>query len=199
MSADFSAAEIAEAERNLRGGYLVIEPRLMGVPKDARCEEGRVLSQWKDGGFGDVVAHCKQVAGSFSDELVSAAVDMVRVWNPLPAPAWVCCVPSTRSQNLVPDFARRLAGQLGLPFHDVITKSRATESQKKMQNSKFQQSNVEGAFMCNGKVPQGPVLLVDDLVDSRWTFAEVGKVLRHAGAVCVYPLALAKTQPRRDS
>ena len=199
MTADFSPDEITEAERVLRGGYLVIEPRLKDVPVNARCEEGRVLSQWRDGGFGDLVARCKQDLGSFSDELVSATVDMVRDWNPEPAPIWVCCVPSTRSKDLVPDFSKRLAARLGLPFHDIVTKSRSTESQKKMQNSKFQQSNVVGAFACNGKIPQGPVLLVDDLVDSRWTFAEVGKVLRLAGAACVYPLALEKTQPRRDS
>lgn len=36
----------------------------------------------------------------------------------------------------------------------------------------------------------GPVLLVDDLVDSRWTMAVVGRLLRQAGAPAVLPLAL---------
>ncbi|WOP19413.1 RecQ family ATP-dependent DNA helicase [Raineyella sp. LH-20] len=36
----------------------------------------------------------------------------------------------------------------------------------------------------------GPVLLVDDLVDSRWTMAVVGRLLRRAGAPAVLPLAL---------
>jgi ATP-dependent DNA helicase RecQ len=38
---------------------------------------------------------------------------------------------------------------------------------------------------------QGPVLLVDDLVDSRWTFTEAARVVRAAGAESVLPFALA--------
>ena len=37
----------------------------------------------------------------------------------------------------------------------------------------------------------GPVLLVDDLVDSGWTMALVARLLRQAGAPAVLPLALA--------
>jgi ATP-dependent DNA helicase RecQ len=39
----------------------------------------------------------------------------------------------------------------------------------------------------------GPVLLVDDLVDSGWTMTLAGRALRHAGAPAVVPLALAVT------
>ncbi|MDQ1668832.1 MAG: ATP-dependent helicase RecQ, partial [Actinomycetota bacterium] len=37
----------------------------------------------------------------------------------------------------------------------------------------------------------GPVLLVDDLVDSRWTLTVGGRLLRQAGASGVLPFALA--------
>jgi ATP-dependent DNA helicase RecQ len=37
----------------------------------------------------------------------------------------------------------------------------------------------------------GPVLLVDDLVSSRWTLTTAGRALRLAGAPGVLPLALA--------
>jgi ATP-dependent DNA helicase RecQ len=40
------------------------------------------------------------------------------------------------------------------------------------------------------------VLLVDDLVDSRWTMTEVGRLLRAAGSGPVFPLALASTLGR---
>ncbi len=39
----------------------------------------------------------------------------------------------------------------------------------------------------------GPVLLVDDLVDSGWTITIVAALLREAGASGVLPLALATT------
>ena len=37
----------------------------------------------------------------------------------------------------------------------------------------------------------GPVLLVDDLVDSRWTLTVAARTLRQAGADAVLPFALA--------
>jgi len=36
------------------------------------------------------------------------------------------------------------------------------------------------------------VLLVDDLVDSRWTLTVAGRTLRQAGAAAVLPFALAR-------
>ncbi len=47
-----------------------------------------------------------------------------------------------------------------------------------------------------GPVPSGPVLLVDDIVDSRWTLAVVGARLCEAGAGPVLPFALADTAGR---
>jgi ATP-dependent DNA helicase RecQ len=38
-----------------------------------------------------------------------------------------------------------------------------------------------------------PVLLVDDLADSRWTMTVAGRELRRAGAASVLPFALALT------
>ena len=37
----------------------------------------------------------------------------------------------------------------------------------------------------------GPLLLVDDLVDSRWTMTVAARALRRAGAPAVLPFALA--------
>ena len=42
----------------------------------------------------------------------------------------------------------------------------------------------------------GPVLLVDDVVDSGWTFTILAMLLRQAGSGPVYPVALATTRPR---
>jgi ATP-dependent DNA helicase RecQ len=55
----------------------------------------------------------------------------------------------------------------------------------------MQFQNVDGAFAAPGPVDPGPVLLVDDVVDSRWTMTSVGAVLRQAGSGPVYPFALA--------
>ena len=43
-----------------------------------------------------------------------------------------------------------------------------------------------------GGMPSGPVLLVDDMVDSRWTLTVASWLLRSNGAAEVWPLALAR-------
>ena len=46
----------------------------------------------------------------------------------------------------------------------------------------------------NGQpVPHGSVLLVDDMVDSRWTLTVSAWLLRGSGSGEVWPLALAQT------
>ena len=65
-----------------------------------------------------------------------------------------------------------------------------------MKNSFQQVSNLDGAFSVDGDaVPDGPVFLFDDTVDSRWTFTVVAALLRQAGCPAVFPLALAMNSP----
>ena len=59
-------------------------------------------------------------------------------------------------------------------------------------NSCQQARNVAGAFTVTD-FRTGPVLLVDDVVDSKWTFTIVGGQLRSASGHAVYPFALADT------
>ena len=113
-------------------------------------------------------------------------------WCSDPPPMWVTCVPSLRHPELVPDLARRLAAKLELPFHNVVEKTRQNEAQKAMQNRYHQCHNLDGAFAI-GTVPEGPVLLVDDVVDSGWTIAILSAQLLQAGCTLVYPIALAST------
>ena len=61
-----------------------------------------------------------------------------------------------------------------------------------MQNSSQQCQNLDGVFEVNSwKGLGGSVLLIDDMVDSRWTFTVVAALLRQAGSGNVFPLALA--------
>ena len=68
-----------------------------------------------------------------------------------------------------------------------------TLEQKKMQNSNMQVSNIYGSFTLTEDCPAGPVLIIDDMVDSRWTFTVIGVLLRKNGSGEVYPFALAST------
>ena len=165
------------------------------LPLSLRAEAGRILSRWGDAGWGKVVADDKH-AGRFRDELVEAAAEMVRErWRPDPPPAWVTCVPSRRHPDLVPDFSRRLAQSLGIPFLPVVSKVRDNQPQKMQQNRYFQCHNLDGVFRIAGGIANDPVLLVDDMVDSAWTLTVVAALLRGAGSGPVWPLALASTCP----
>ncbi len=59
-----------------------------------------------------------------------------------------------------------------------------------MANSYQQARNVLDAFDVRSVLP-GPVLLVDDIVDSRWTLTVIGNLLLQEGAGPVYPFAIA--------
>ena len=152
---------------------------------------------WGDSGWGRLVRAGKQELGRFDNQLVSAAGDLIRNrWKPEPPPTWVTFVPSLRSPRLVADFAERLATALGLPCEDVVVRIQDTKPQKTMQNSSQQYRNMQKAFAVRGGVPPGPVLLVDNIVDSRWTLTVVGMGLREAGAGPVFPFALTDTAGR---
>ena len=144
--------------------------------------------------LGNLVKQGKYRAGHFSEELVVACVRMIDDWNPLPAPEWVTCVPSTRHPALVPRFAERLAAELGLPFCSVLVRLGDRPEQKTMANSAQQARNLDGALaLADGQsIPTGPVLLVDDMVDSRWTFTVSAWLLRSGGSGEVWPLALSQ-------
>ena len=123
---------------------------------------------------------------------------MLQAWSPTPSPKWVTCVPSLNHPELVPDFAARLAGVLGLPFVPCIEKAFSNRQQKEMENSYQQVGNLDGAFEINDQCLEGECLLIDDMVDSHWTFTVISALLRQAGCSSVYPMALALNSPRMD-
>jgi ATP-dependent DNA helicase RecQ len=160
------------------------------LPLAERAEVGRILSRWADAGWGQIVADDKH-SGRFRDELVTAVVEMLQDrWQPAPSPTWVTCVPSKNHPTLVPDFAGRLAAALGLPLLLVVTKVKDNEPQKGQQNRFHQCQNLDGVFAIEGQVPSGPVLLLDDVVDSGWTLTVIAALLKRAGSGPVWPLAL---------
>ena len=163
------------------------------LPAELQAQEGRILSRWGDSGWGGLVAGDKHT-GHFRDELVGAVAEMLEQrWQPNPAPQWVTCVPSLKHPTLVPDFAQRLAARLGLLFVDAIHKVIDNEPQKNQQNRFHQCRNLDGVFEIIEGIPDMPVLLVDDVIDSGWTARVLAALLRQAGSGPVYPVALAST------
>jgi len=162
------------------------------IAQRLRGETGRVLSRWGEPVWGQLVARGR-AQGRFDDELVDAAADLVRHrWPDAAQVGWVTCIPSMRQPVLVPDFAKRLADALGVPFRPALVKTRETPPQREMDNRFHQCLNLDGAYTVDDQHGiAGPVLLVDDLVDSAWTLTLATALLRQAGAGAVHPFALA--------
>jgi len=179
---------MAKAVRLTRQGRLSTK-----IPDDLRAEQGRALSIYGDAGWGRAVAEGKYKTNHFSDELVRATAMLIRYrWRPDPFPEWITCVPSNRNPLLMSDFARRLAVELRIPFKPVIEKVRETALQKLMENSTQQVRNLIAAFSISHDILNAPVILVDDVVDSRWTITLIAALLRIKGSGPVFPFALAK-------
>ena len=168
------------------------------IPMEQQAREGRALSLWRDAGWGRLVARGKYQDNRFCDELVNACVEMINVWSPDPAPEWVTCIPSLIHPKLVPDFAVRLADALCLPFIPCIEKALANRQQKEMENNYQQVRNLDGAFHITDQCRDGQCLLVDDIIDSGWTFTVASALLGQAGCTAVYPMALALNRPRME-
>ncbi len=199
-------AELDQVRQFLtRQRFITFQPRKMypagGVDGAVRGKMkatnavGLALCYYVDGAFGDAVRDGKYTHGNFSAELVEAAAELLeRYWATLDEqPIWVTCVPSLRHPDLVPTFSQQLAARLGLSFTPAIAKRIERPPQKAMQNSHMQFRNLMGALELSAKIPPNqPVLVVDDILDSGWTFAFVGDLLRDGGSGTVYPFALAR-------
>ena len=197
-----SEAAILQAIEFLQRTSVPIEPRKQWgnrrrIPVQNQAESGRALCYWGDAGWAKLVNTGKYQDNHFADDLVAASAKLIQEWQPYPTPVWVTCIPSRRHPDLVPDFARRLAAALGLPFNPCLVKTEDRPEQKSRANSPQQARNVEDSlgFSQNPVLP-GPVLLVDDMVDSRWTFTVAASLLREQGCCAVFPFALADTGSR---
>jgi ATP-dependent DNA helicase RecQ len=194
-------AVIGEAGERLRPVPIEIEPRKQWpsgldevsgrIPVDERAESGWCLARWDDATWGELTRIGKQETGRFDTGLLDALTALVQLRTAESPSQWITYVPSLRHPELVADLAVRLGERLSLPVHAVISKTRETEPQKEMQNSHLQVRNIWGAFDISGPHPSGPCLLVDDIIDSKWTTTIISVLLRRSGVEAVTPIALA--------
>ncbi len=175
-----------EGTDNAPGGSTVIpEPNEPGI---ALCVAG-------DAGWGREIMRARGGVGRFPDGLVVAAVRAIRDrWQPQPPPEWVTSIRTRGEGRLLTGFAEAVAGELGLPYVDCLTTADG-RPQAAMQNSVLRLENARSKLTLDAAaVRPGPVLLVDDVVDSRWTMTVAGSLLRAAGAGPVLPFALAEAR-----
>jgi ATP-dependent DNA helicase RecQ len=97
---------------------------------------------------------------------------------------------SRRRRQLIGTLAERIAALGRLPFLGTVEQVQHTYTGR--DNSAQRVRALYDAFTMPVLAPlAGPVLLVDDYVDTGWTTAIVARLLRQSGVPGVLPLALA--------
>jgi ATP-dependent DNA helicase RecQ len=214
LSSEFNSSFVLKANDYLRHRYIAIKPRATFASsgdnaraaystycfpysnKNLQIESGLALSSWKDGGWGDIVAEGKS-GGEFSHDLIPPMVKMINSIQYEHRPTWLTYVPSPRHPNLVRNFAYALAYALGVECKDNLVVAQQRPPQKTMEKSFHQSKNLDGAFgVDETQGYSNPVWLLDDAVDSRWTFTIAGALLRRAGVNNVVPIALTSTSSK---
>ncbi|MBR3115757.1 RecQ family ATP-dependent DNA helicase [Candidatus Saccharibacteria bacterium] len=157
---------------------------------------GICLSQYGEEGYGEMVRQDKYSGVErFRDELVEKGAEELKNLIIEKDIDYITFVPSLRS-DIVRDYAERLAEECGIECLDLLDKH-VNKPQKEMENSYYQCKNAFEAFYVKDryKVPR-KVILVDDVVDSRWTLTVCGFKLTECGCEEVYPFALADSSGR---
>jgi ATP-dependent DNA helicase RecQ len=165
------------------------------IPADEQPLPGRALGRLSDLGWGARLREL--VDGPVPDEVfggvVRALADWARGDDPWPArPVAVVAIASRTRPELVRDLARRISATGRLPLLGELAAAAAPGAGR--ANSARRVAALHDSFAVPaGLVADGPVLLVDDLVDSGWTMALAARALRRAGVPAVLPFALAMT------
>jgi ATP-dependent DNA helicase RecQ len=201
-----STGSIHIAEAYINGLILEIPPRKRWPSTDYTGKInipipnniGLCLAKYGDPGYGELVKRDKYSPKKrFCDELVGKSAKVLRPLVNEKEIKYITCVPSLRS-DIVLDFSKRLAESLGLTFVELLKKSN-TRQQKEMQNSSYQCGNAMHSFsLLDGVEVPDKVLLVDDVVDSRWTLTACGYYLSQGGCGEIYPFALADSSQKED-
>ncbi|MBQ1022434.1 RecQ family ATP-dependent DNA helicase [Micromonospora sp. D93] len=219
FAADVSTAAHAAAQTFLGRPGVEIAPKKLwptgldavGVPLKGRIAPadqalpGRAVGRLSDLGWG---GRLRALVGPdapdapLPDDVAGAVVEVLKAWahgdDPWPRrPVAVVAVGSRRRPRLLGSLAERIATVGRLPLLGEVAAAGPGGPAGPRGNSAQRVRALHDAFTVPTDLADalagldGPVLLVDDLIDSGWTMTLVTRALRRAGATGVLPLALA--------
>lgn len=168
------------------------------IPVDEQVATGRALARLTDLGWGN---RLRQVFADPTDNpidkaMFDACVKVLAEWNWEERPVGVVAMPSNKRPQLITSLAQGLAEVGRLRYLGQLAYRAGGPQNGPGGNSAFRVAAVADAFELPPQLEElianapGPVLLVDDLVDSRWSMAMAGRALRIAGAPGVMPFTL---------
>ncbi|RZU65996.1 RecQ-like ATP-dependent DNA helicase [Microterricola gilva] len=187
------------------------------IPPAERLAPGRALARLSDLGWGgplrEIFAAPSPLAGDASSvepasprggdapaspAMLAACVRVLAEWNWEERPAAVVEMPSRRHPQLVGSVAQAIAERGRLPLLGTLDWANGGPSGGPGGNSAYRLAGVWERFAVGPELAAAlqeyagrPVLLVDDIADSRWSLTIAGRLLRQHGAGAVLPFTLA--------
>jgi ATP-dependent DNA helicase RecQ len=217
-SADVSQAGAEAARQRLLRPGVEVEPRKMWpsgmkdlgidgasgkIPDKLTAEPGRALGRLADVGWGATLRTL--LAEGAADEpvtpqLTDAVVKVLASWGWAKRPTAIVTMPSRTRPVLIASLGERIAAIGRLPYLGALGYATPDGPGRRRHNS----AQRLHSLWCAVTVPEdlaaavkanaaGPVLLIDDQIDTGWTMTVAAMLLRKAGASGVLPLALAVT------
>ncbi|MBO0702887.1 MAG: recombinase RecQ, partial [Candidatus Dormibacteraeota bacterium] len=181
------------------------------IPEEESARVGRALGRLTDIGWGlrlrDVVSPASPDA-PIPEALLQAVVSVLGDWarssepwsaaaGEVARPVGVVTIASRTHPQLVGSLGEGIARAGRLPLLGRIERTDTGPHRPRAGNSAQRVREVYRAFALGAGLEEslsaaaGPILLVDDLVDSGWTMTLCARLLRRAGAPAALPLALA--------
>jgi ATP-dependent DNA helicase RecQ len=192
-----SAASVDSARIFFRGQDVIVEPRKLwpsGLPgrkgKIGFLQPGRALAYADDPAWSGELADLWRADRPASQAVLDGMVEVLKRWSrSWQRPTAVVAMPSRRFPSLVGSVAQHLAEVGRLPLVQALDVtgpppdadgSSATRAKDLIYRTTLRPGTELG----------GSVLLVDDVIRSRWTMTVAGALLADAGAHSVLPLAV---------
>ena len=165
-----------------------------GISADYEMQVGVIFANDYYSEMGQKIKKGKYDEKYFSDELVEGSYHFLQAQFPNIDFDCVIPIPSLRRPELVPSFTNRLANRFNRPFVQAVIKTEIGLEQKEKNTGPYQMRNIlETTAVIEAEFVGKTVLLVDDMVDSKWSFTVIAAKLLAAGAKAVYPFALVNT------
>lgn len=176
------------------------------IPGAEQLAQGRVLARLSDLGWAGALREVlatdedgRPVDSRITPALAQQVLKVLAAWDWERRPGGVVAMPSLGRPGLIADLAEGISRAGRIPFLGALDQARSAGDGPAPRSSAFRVAALWDRFRVSPELREriqqlegAPVLLVDDLVDSRWTLTIAGRELRRAGASAVLPLALAQ-------
>ncbi|MEE2522485.1 RecQ family ATP-dependent DNA helicase [Pseudarthrobacter sp. J75] len=190
----------------------------LGVPVKGKIKpeeqlaEGRYLARLTDLGWGGALRELFAAGAAdkpMDPAMLQACVQVLREWGTGDSrtpgwsgagrPAAIVSMPSRSKPQLVESLARGISEIGRIPYAGQLEPAHGGPTGSRGGNSAYRLAGVWDRLVVGPELaaglaaaPGSTVLLIDDLVDSRWSLTVAGRALRQAGAGAVLPLVLAQ-------